>query len=480
MSFLKAIEEKGGHVYEVGGTLRDLLLGLPQKDKDLLVTHLPIQELLTLLAGYGSVQTVGKSFGVIKFRPQRAHSEFDIALPRIERSTGVGHRDFEVEYDPELPVEKDLGRRDFTVNAMARDLKTGELIDPFGGQEDLRKKILRQVFPRAFEEDPLRMLRAVQFSARLGFTIDPTTLQSMKTHAALIGTVSPERIIEEIKKLFLAQKPSKGFYLMRETGLLKHVFPDLVPMIGVPQPKKKGGDVFEHTMLVLDASKSSPDVEQAGDLEIMFAALFHDVGKPATFRVSPEGDKVTFYGHQIISKKIANKWMKKYRASMLGIDTDKVATLIEAHMFETKSFYTDRAIRRFVNKIGPDLIYKLIDLRIADKKGGAYPENLKGTLKLKAKIQGELAKKPPFGPKDLALKGHDLMKMGFPEGPGLGRILKDLVERVLDEPEENTREKLIAYVEATYQKGGSDDLQKKTKKERPEKSQAPGGQGGQA
>ena len=147
MSFLKAIEEKGGRVYEVGGTLRDLLLGLPHKDKDLLVTQLPIQELLSLLAQHGNVQTVGQSFGVIKFRPHGAHSEFDIALPRIERSTGVGHRDFEVEYDPNLPVEKDLGRRYFTVNAMARDLKMGELIDPFGGQEDLRKKILRQVFP---------------------------------------------------------------------------------------------------------------------------------------------------------------------------------------------------------------------------------------------------------------------------------------------------------------------------------------------
>lgn len=241
MSFLKAIEEKGGCVYEVGGTLRDLLMGVPQKDKDLLVTGIPMQELAMLLAKHGKVQLVGKSFGVIKFRPHQGHSEFDIALPRQERSTGSGHKDFEVEYDPFLPVEKDLGRRDFTVNAMARDLQKGEIIDPFGGQEDLKNKILKQVFPQAFEEDPLRMLRAVQFSARFGLTIEPNTLQSMKTHAGLISTVSPERIIEEIKKLFMASKPSLGFFLMRDTGLLKYVFPDMVPMIGVPQPKKKGG-----------------------------------------------------------------------------------------------------------------------------------------------------------------------------------------------------------------------------------------------
>lgn len=311
MSFIKAIEERGGEVYEVGGTLRDAMMGLTQKDKDLLVTQVPMNDLIALLSRYGSVQMVGKSFGVLKFKPQGGHSEFDIALPREERSTGQGHRDFEVTFDPGLPVEKDLARRDFTINAMARNLKTGELIDPFGGQEDLKKKIIRQVFPKAFEEDPLRMLRAIQFTARFKLQIEPTTLEAIKIHAPLITSVSPERVIEEIRKLFMAEKPSLGFFLMKETGLLPLLFPDLQTMIGVPQPKKKGGDVFEHTMLVLDASKSSPDVEQAGDLEIMLAALFHDAGKPATYRVSPGGDKVTFYGHQIISKKIALKWMRK-------------------------------------------------------------------------------------------------------------------------------------------------------------------------
>jgi tRNA nucleotidyltransferase (CCA-adding enzyme) len=451
MSFLKSIEEKGGHVYEVGGTLRDAMMGIPQKDKDILVTQIPMSDLIVLLSHHGSVQQVGKSFGVLKFRPHGGHSEFDIALPRVERSTGVGHRDFEVNFDPFLPVEKDLGRRDFTVNAMARNLKNGALIDPFGGGEDLQKKILRQVFPQAFEEDPLRMLRAVQFAARFQMTIEPVTLQAVKTHSSLIKSVSPERILEEIRKLFMAPQPSQGFRIMRETGLLKHVFPELQTMIGVPQPKKKGGDVFDHTMMVLDASKNSPDVEGAGDLELMLAALFHDAGKPATFAYSEDKQQVTFYGHQIISKKMANRWMKKYKASMLGIDTEHVATLIDCHMFETKSYYTDRAIRRFINKVGKDLIFKLVDLRIADKKGGAYPENLKGILRLKRKIAEELAKKPPFGPKDLAVNGHDLMKMGFPEGPTLGKILKDLVELVLDEPEKNTRETLIAYVEGKYQ-----------------------------
>ncbi len=450
MNFLKKIEEKGGKLYEVGGTLRDLLLGIPQKDRDLLVTHLSIEELLSVLKPFGTPQIVGKSFGVIKFRPFHEKIEYDIALPRIERSVGVKHRDFEVEYDPMIPVEKDLERRDFTMNAIARNISTGEIIDPFDGETDLKNRILRQVFENSFKEDPLRLLRAVQFSARFDLEIEPKTLEAMKENASLITTVSSERVIEEIRKLFMAEKPSKGFYLMRETDILRHVFPDVQNMTGVPQPKKKGGDVFDHTMKVLDASRASPDVEKAGDLEIMFAALFHDTGKPATYSYSKEKEQVTFYGHQTISKKIAAKWMKKYRASMLGIDTTNVETLVEEHMFETKSYYTDRAIRRFINKVGQELIFKLLDLRIADKKGGAYPENFKGVIKLKNKIMAELEKKPPFGPKDLALNGSDLMSLGFPQGREIGIILKDLVEVVLDEPEKNSKEELIKIVKEKF------------------------------
>lgn len=453
MSFLKAIEDKKGQIYEVGGTLRDLMLGIPNKDKDLLVTGIAMDELQALLEAYGSVQKVGKSFGVLKFRPKGASSEFDIALPRIEKSTGKGHRDFEVEFDPHIPVEKDLGRRDFTINAMARNLSTGELIDPFQGQRDLQARTLRMVFPKTFQEDPLRLLRAIQFSARLDLKIDPSTLEEMKKDSALIKNISAERIIEEIRKLFMAPKPSLGFWLMRDTDLLRHIFPDVQGMIGVPQPKKHGGDVFEHTMKVLDASRMHADVESAGDLELMLSALFHDTGKPATAAFSDEKGDVTFHGHQIISKRIWQKWMKKYKASMLGIDTENVARLVDNHMFETKSFYSERAIRRFINKIGPDLIYKQLDLRIADKKGGGYPESVKGVLKLKNKIQEELSKKPPFGPKDLAIDGKTLLSLGFAEGPQIGKILKDLVEVVLDEPEKNTPEQLLQIVKAQLSQG---------------------------
>ncbi|MCE9623877.1 MAG: HD domain-containing protein [Deltaproteobacteria bacterium] len=445
MTFIDAIYGAGGAVYEVGGTVRDELLGLPHKDKDLLVVQIPFEELKKILKSQGQVHEVGKSFGVLKFKPPGEDQDYDIALPRTEKSTGPHHRDFEVRFDEKIPVELDLHRRDFTINAMAREMRSGKLIDPFDGQKDLKNRILRQVFAESFVEDPLRLLRAVQFSARLELSMDPETFSAMTQHAALIESVSPERVIEEIGKLFRAQEPSKGFYLMRDTGLLHYVFPELERTIGVAQPAKKSGDVFEHTMKVLDASRSCADLDRPGDLETMFASLFHDVGKPDTVGFNEKTQRVTFYGHQVISTRMTRKWMKKYRANMLGIDPENVLSMVHNHMFETKSFYTEKAIRRFIHKIGKDLIFKLVDLRIADKKGGAYPNQLKGILRLKNHIQEELDKKPPFGAKDLALNGHDLMNLGYAAGPLLGQILKRLIEVVLDDPTKNTRQSLLEY-----------------------------------
>jgi poly(A) polymerase/tRNA nucleotidyltransferase (CCA-adding enzyme) len=396
------------------------------------------------------VHEVGKSFGILKFRPKGEETEYDIALPRSEKSTGPGHRDFEVRFDENLPVERDLQRRDFTINSLARELKSGALLDPFDGERDLKKKILRQVFTESFVEDPLRLLRGVQFAARFELSVEEATLEAMQRHAALIETVSPERIIEEIGKLFRAPQPSRGFYLMRETGLLAHVFPELQKTIGVEQPAKRSGDVFDHTMKVLDASRLAEELDRPGDLEIMFASLFHDVGKPYTKGYNEKSRRITFYGHQIVSTRLARKWLNRYRANMLGINQDNVLTLVHQHMFETKSFYTEKAIRRFIQKIGKDLIFKLIDLRIADKKGGAFPNKLQGVFRLKQKIQEELDRKPPFGPKDLALNGYTLMEMGYSEGPVLGRILKALVELVLDDPAQNTRQSLIDYIQKHF------------------------------
>lgn len=445
--YIKDLLQAGGQVYLVGGPVRDFMLKRPHKDWDLLVQHLSYDKIKSLLAKYGNINMVGKSFGVLKFQPQNEPGiEIDISLPRTEQSTGSGHKDFKINADPELPVELDLARRDFTINAMAFEIATGKLVDPFFGMEDLEHKIIRQVFEEALQEDPLRILRAIQFAARLGFSIEEKTLQCMGEHAPLLEVVPPERIILELKKLFTAPKPSRGFDLMRECGVLPLLFPFIHKMIGVLQPRKKNQDVYTHTMQVLDASCNADEIQKKGDLNLMFAALLHDAGKPYTVRVDETTQQTTFYGHQIVSARIAKKWLRHFKLTTIGVEPEKVTSLVEHHMFETKAHYTDRAIRRFINKVGQENILDLIDLRIADKKGGRFPDSMHGILKLRQKIVDEMAKKPPFGPRDLAVTGHDLINLGFAPGPILGTIQKFLVEKVLDEPELNTKEQLVKIV----------------------------------
>lgn len=449
--FIKGLLAKKAQVCVVGGNVRDQLLARSGKDLDLLVRLIPYDELCETLKNYGLVNVVGKSFGVIKFRPRQDPSqEIDISLPRIEKSTGSGHKDFTVDFNPQIPVEQDLARRDFTINAMAYDLDVQKIIDPFGGYEDLKKKQIRQVFREAFTEDPLRMLRAIQFAARFHFEIEPETFNFMKEQAALIQSVSKERIILEIKKLFSADKPSLGFDQMRATGILPLLFPFIHKMIGIIQPKKRNEDVYTHTMKVLDASRGATEMEKPGDLNIMFAALLHDAGKPKTYRLDEATGEVTFYAHQIVSKKIARRWLDDYKATTIGLDTHKILKLIDEHMFETKAHYTDKAIRRFVNKIGPDLIFDLLDLRIADKKGGRFPDSMRGVMILRDKIREEVNKKPPFTPKDLAINGHDIINLGFKPGPIIGQIQSFLMDIVLDEPEKNQPDILKELVKEKF------------------------------
>lgn len=444
--FHKAIIEAGAEIYEVGGTVRDRILGRQRKDYDYLVRKISMDKVISILKPYGKVALVGKSFGVIKFSPHNEPDiETDIALPRKEFSTGVGHRDFDVDFDPTISVDEDLGRRDFTINAMAYDLATSKLIDPFGGEADLKRSQLKQVFPRAFEDDPLRMLRGVQFAARFDLEIEPVTLSSMKNYSNMITTVSAERVMMELVKLMRARLPSKGIAIMLETGLLKIVFPEVADLKGIEQDKQPGDDVYNHTMKVLDAAASDPMVENTGSLELKFAALLHDIGKKKTKRYNDESDSIVFFGHQIVSARMAQKRLNNLKAYSSGVDINLVCHLIENHMFETKAYFSERAIRRFVSKIGKENIFMLLDLRLADNRGGKHPYSVKGVMNMRKRIRDELAKKPPFGPKDLKINGNDLMEIGFEQGPVMGRVLSRLVDLVLDNPELNEKDKLLAF-----------------------------------
>jgi tRNA nucleotidyltransferase (CCA-adding enzyme) len=431
-----------GRIYEVGGAVRDRYLPeRPVKDRDYLVTGVPYDELTRILREFGRVDLVGRSFGVIKFTQHRHGTPytFDIALPRREISTGAGHKDFHVDFDPSLPVEADLKRRDFTINAMAIALDSDELIDPLGGMSDLKKRRLRMISGQSFIEDPLRMLRAIQFSARFGFEIEPQTLESLKDNVGLISNVAAERISEELNKLLVkADEPSQGFRLMQSTGMLKLILPELETCVGVDQP---GGyhkyDVFEHTIRCVDACPPK--------LHVRLAALFHDITKPQHKRLTDTG--ASFYGHEASGARIAKKVLSRLRYSKDVIK--KVQVLTERHMFTTD--VTDKGLRRLVRRVGTELIFDLLDLRRADVVAQGMGGRTDDVDEFERNIRAELERKPPFGVSDLAIGGNDIMELlNLDPSPTVGRILNQLLEHVLDKPQDNTREQLIELARSYY------------------------------
>jgi len=433
---VRAILEKG-KIYEVGGAVRDRFISpiLPDKDKDYLITGIPMDELCSLLSRFGKVDLVGKSFGVIKFLPfKRFDGEhvFDVALPRKEYSTGPGHKDFRVEYDHTLRVEDDLSRRDFTINAMAEDLSTGKLVDPLNGRKDIKRRLIRITNPNSFRDDPLRMLRGIQFAARFEFELEKETLDSLRENAGLITTISPERIQEELNKLLVKAKyPSAGFRLMQQVGLLEKILPELAGAVGVSQP---GGyhayDVFEHSILTADSAPR--------ELVIRLAALLHDVSKPET--KAPTESGATFYGHEKKGARVAKRALQRLRYSNQVID--QVTLLIDKHMFTTG--VTDKGLRRLIRKMGEELVFPLLDLRRADVVAQGKGGNTEDVDELEERIRLEIERQPPFGLKDLAVDGNDIMKtFSIPPSPLVGQVLNYLLELVLDDPEVNQRDKLM-------------------------------------
>jgi tRNA nucleotidyltransferase (CCA-adding enzyme) len=436
-----------GQLYEVGGAVRDSLIpGQPaSKDIDFLVAGIPYQELVSILRRFGRVDLVGRSFGVIKFTQYASEDisseTFDFVLPRKEYSTGTGHRDFEVEFNHNLKIEDDLGRRDFTINAIARNVATGEIVDPFSGQEDIQARLIRITFPNSFIEDPLRMLRAIQFAARFNFKIEPKTYAAICENSALIKSVSAERIAEELNKLLVkADKPSVGLILMQRTGMLSHLIPELERTVGVDQPGPfHAHPVFEHSILTVDAAPRS--------LTVRMAALFHDVAKPQAKQEIEGG--ATFYGHEDYGARIARKVLERLRYANDFID--QVVRLIDRHMFTTD--VSDKGMRRLIRKVGQGLVFDLLDLRRADVVGQGKGGRTDDVDEFEQRIREELERKPPFGLADLAINGNDLMReFELQPGKEIGEILNYLLEVVLDFPEKNSYDILLeearAYLKA--------------------------------
>ncbi len=345
-----------GEIYLVGGAVRDFLLGRNTKDADFLVRNIPAPRLHQFLSQHGKANFVGKNFGVYKFIPFGEIDEIDIALPRTERSFYYkgGYRDFEIETNPNLPIEEDLKRRDFTVNAIALDMKLFCLIDPFNGLQDLESSLLRAVGEPSvrFSEDHSRLLRGLRFACQFDFSFDPLTQDALFEKVPFLnakkedGTfvVPRETIAKEFLKA-LCYNPVRMFDLWDQSGAFLQLIPELLKMKDCPQPPKfhSEGDVWMHTRLALEQLNSSVFKEEFQadfDAEIALSVLLHDVGKPATIQ-TPEKDgvdRIRFNGHDQVGASIARDIIKRLklssmpRSSRYSIDEDAVAWLIEKHL----------------------------------------------------------------------------------------------------------------------------------------------------
>ncbi len=377
-----AIIDKGGKIYQVGGAVRDEMLGKVSKDLDLLIVGIELKDLATLLTRFGKTNLVGKAFGIIKFVPDGATEEIDISVPRIDsKSTGKGHKDFEVKLGKGITLKQDQLRRDFWMNAMARDVETGEIHDiDKKGQTDIENKQIRVIGIRAFREDPLRMLRAVQFAARFEFTIEPKTMDQIKSSVNLIKTVSPERFQEEFKKMFEKGTPSVGVALLKETGILKKLFPkarDAFPM-EYDRLDKKGFPAF---LAVLLKGHKSKDIQSAMKLSNEDTNAVSDV--------------------------------LKYMA-MRDVDSD-LGLIRFVNSASKKGVENVNYILKAQRKI--DIDYRLNSLRRVGK---------------------------PTSLKELGLSGRDLIKMGI-RGRAVGETLDKLLQYAV-ETGKNDRKDLIAVV----------------------------------
>ncbi len=440
-----------GELYLVGGVVRDGVMGGRggSEDYDYVVTGIDPRRLEDILGRHGEVRFVGRSFGVYKFTPAGESASLDVAFPRRETSTGPGHKDFEVDWDWRLPIEADLERRDFTMNAMALSIRDGKLIDPLGGRDDIERRLVKMVFPEAFKEDSLRILRGIRFAARFEFDIDAATRGAMIEAARLIRFLSPERIQEELSRLLTqCAKPSVGFMEMHEIGVLKIILPELDRCAGVAQNEFHPDDVFMHSLKTCDCAPRD-------NLAVRWAALLHDVGKvdkKQKIRDEHTGEeRIVFYQHEKLSAEATETVLKRLRYGKALVE--KCRNLVLNHMFNYESEWGESAVLRFIRRVGEDGIGDLMALRRADCGSRNLAGEAEKLAEFEKRIDEVLEEQRAFSLEDLAIDGRTVMNvLGIEEGPEVGRILEEILEEVIGNPALNTRRKLKALMKKKYAK----------------------------
>jgi tRNA nucleotidyltransferase (CCA-adding enzyme) len=457
-SWRREIGALGLPCYQVGGVVRDTLLGQGSKDLDICVVGMNAEQLGQSLSAAGRVEPLIVAEQIIGYRcyPTWGPEEgLEFALARHESSTGPGHTDFAINTSPDTTIIDDLRRRDFTANALAQEISSdgslGPIIDPFGGQADIEQKILRMTSPEMIAEDPLRILRGLRRVAIDQFSVDPQTAEQFAAHATAISQLSVERVFQELNGIIAADNPAEALRLARDLGVYQQVFPELQPTIGFDQQSRYHDlTVDEHCLRALQHAS-----ELQAPLAVRWAALLHDSGKPASAWLGTDG-RLHYYrnpddpesrSHEDHGVEIAGQALTRLRAPKEL--QEKVQLLITEHMFtEDRSFAqrsaakNARAARRMIARVGADHIDDLLLLRHCDLLAKGDNRDLGQLPELQELIAEQ--RQQPLTRAQLAINGHDLQSLGL-RGPEIGAVLDQLLARVIAEPEHNNRQQLLRW-----------------------------------
>jgi tRNA nucleotidyltransferase (CCA-adding enzyme) len=426
LRLIARVRDAGGRICLVGGSLRDMMLGLEVHDWDF-ATDLRPERVAEL---FPRAIQVGIRFGTVLV--VQADGSYEVTTFRREGTYSDARHPDEVVFT--TSIEEDLARRDFTVNAMALDLADSNLIDPHDGRGDLEQRSIRCVgrADERFREDALRMLRCIRIAGQLGFAIEEETYRAIPRCAIMLDAIARERIRDEFDRILAQPRPSISLERLHETGLLERFLQELSDCYGVSQNRFHAFDVFYHSLLAVDQAPQDNPV-------VRLCALLHDLGKVDARREEPDG-RVTFYNHQAWSARKADAILRRLRYP--NEERTRIVHLVQQHMFHYNAEWTDSAVRRFVRTIGTENLDDLFEARRADTLGNGLRRSAASAelAELRGRIVEIVAKDTAFSVRDLHVDGEALKStLGIEEGPAIGRLLEALLEEVLEDPARNER-----------------------------------------
>lgn len=431
IEFMQLFWAEDAQIYLVGGGVRDLLMGKSTKNWDF-TTNIPPEQIMELFED----AFLNNAFGTVGI-PIEVDGEkliFEVTPYRTEGTYQNKRHPDQISWAETL--EEDLARRDLTINAIASD--GSSLVDPYHGQEDISQQIIRAVGDpdTRFQEDALRLIRSVRFTAQLGFTIEPATLDAIKRNAHLINHISGERIRDELLRLIVSDHPAEGILFLRQTHLLKEILPEVDICFSVPQKSPHRHHKYDVGTHLVQSLKHCP----SDDPITRLATLLHDIGKADTYAKDPDSGIITFYNHEVVGAHKTRHIAKRLRLSKK--QSEKLITLVAQHQFTVSELQTDKALRRFIRKVGKDNLDDMLALRTGDRIGsGAKPSSWRFEL---FKKRLDEVQQEPFTVKELAISGHDVMQeSSMPPGPQIGDILEQIYTEVTEDGLTNDRQTLL-------------------------------------